>query len=144
MQLSLKRAVVISINAIFTLRISFMNKNLAFIIIGIFYSLYASAQPKITIAETSEHYGETVTICDVVYSGKFIETSKLTLLDMGGPSPKNKLTVLINFADRKNFPGKPETFYENKDACITGKLVEFKGKPEIIVTKPSDIQIGTE
>lgn len=121
-----------------------MKKNLTFIIIAIFYCLSASAQTKITIDEASEHYGETVTICNELYGGKFIEKSKITLLDFGGSYPSNKVTVLINFADRKNFPDKPELFYEKKDVCITGKLIEFKGKPELIITKPSDIQIGSE
>ncbi len=121
-----------------------MKKLLTFIIAAIFYSSHASAQLKIQIDEASKHYGETVTICDLLYGGKFIEKSQLTLLDMGGPYPKTKITVLINSADRKNFPEKPETFYEKKDVCITGKIIEFKGKPQIIVSKPSDIQIGTE
>lgn len=120
-----------------------MKKNLV-LIAAMFYSLHAFAQTKIPIEEASKHYGETVTICDMLYSGKFMEKSKLTLLDMGGPYPKSKITVLINFEDRKNFAEKPETFYEKKDACITGKVVEFNGKPEIVITKPSDIQIGTE
>lgn len=117
---------------------------LTFIIAAMSYSLHATAQTKISIDEASKHYGETVTICEMLYGGKYVEKSKLTLLDMGGPYPKTKLTVLINSEDRKNFPGKPEAFYEKKDVCITGKVIEFKGKPEIIVSKPSDIQIGTE
>ena len=121
-----------------------MKKILTFIIAALSYTSYAGAQTKIPIDEVSEHRGEMVTVCDMLYSGKFIEKSKLTLIEMGGHDSKTKVIILINPADRKNFPAKPETFYERMDACITGKVVEFKGKPGIVVSKPSDIQIGTE
>ena len=109
-------------------------------------SLCISAQNKIAIEEASKHIGETVMICDKIYQGKFIEDSKTqpTFLKMGGVYPKHKITILINFKDRKNFTDKPETYYVEKDVCITGKIVEFKGKPQIIISKPTEIQIGTE
>ena len=109
-------------------------------------SLSMSAQNKIRIEEGSKHIGEIVTVCDKVFEGKFIKDSKAepTLLELGGAFPKRKITVVINFNDRKNFTDKPETYYLDKDVCITGKVIEVKGKPNIVITKPADIQIGTE
>ena len=121
-----------------------MREKLSIIIAVIFCSFYSSAQIKIPIDEASKHNQETVVICDVLRSGKFVEKSKLTIFDMGGSHNDGKITVVINYADRKNFPDNPEKFYEKKEVCITGKIIEFKGESQLIITKPSDIQIGSE
>lgn len=41
----------------------------------------------------------------------------------------------------RTFPGKPEKDYANKNVCVTGKLIDYKGKPEIVATKPAEIKI---
>lgn len=112
---------------------------------ALFASLYISAQNNVPIDEVSKHIGETVTICDKIYEGKFIENSKTqpTFLKMGDIS-KHRITILINFDDRKNFTDKPEIYYPEKDVCITGRVMEVKGKPQIIIRKPTEIQIGSE
>lgn len=109
-------------------------------------SVFVSAQNKITIEEASKHIGEVVTICDKIYEGKFVNDSKKqqTMLELGSHFPKHNLTILINFNDRKNFTEKPEVYYVDKDICLTGKVIEVKGKPNIVVSKPSDLQIGSE
>lgn len=98
---------------------------------------------KITIDEAAKHIGETVTICDNVSGGRFLDSSntKPTLLNMGGVFPNHKLTILINFVDRKNFPTPPEKTYSGKNVCVTGRVIDFKGKPEIIVESPQELKL---
>lgn len=123
-----------------------MLKVFSLILPSFFISLYLSAQTKIAVEEVSKHVGETVTVCDKVYETEFMEKSKqkATFLKMGGVYPMHKLDIIINFKDRKNFGDKPEAYYLEKDVCITGKVVEFKGKPQIIISKPAEIQLGAE
>lgn len=124
-----------------------MRKISTFIIAGSFYAFSATAQTKIPVEEASKHIGQTVTICDKIAGGKFLENAKTrpTLLTMGGGVAANsRLTIVINPEDRKNFPGHPEETFSGKLACVTGKLVDYKGKPEIIVTKPEEIQTLNE
>ena len=123
-----------------------MKKVFTLIAASIAVALSTKAQTKINIDDASKHIGEVVTICDKVYSGRFLDNAKTqpTLLNMGAAFPNHKLTVLINIDHRKNFPGKPEDTYAGKNVCITGKLIDYKGKPEMILTKPEDIQIQSE
>lgn len=126
---------------IFTPLNTTMKKIFTLLTAGLLYTFYTTAQTKVPIEEASKHIGETVTICDKVYGAKFLETSKTqpTFLDLGGNVPNQKLTIVISFDDRKNFTGKPEETFVGKNVCVTGKLVDYKGKPEIIVTRPEDI-----
>ncbi|MDQ6814566.1 MAG: hypothetical protein M3040_12570, partial [Bacteroidota bacterium] len=98
---------------------------------------------KISINDAEKYMGEMVTICDNVSEGRFLETSntKPTLLNMGGIFPNHKLTILINFVDRKNFKTAPEKTYSGRNVCVTGKIIEFKGKPEIVVDSPDQLKM---
>ncbi|MCW3081764.1 hypothetical protein [Segetibacter sp.] len=118
-----------------------MKKIFPFIAAGMFYTFCSHAQTKVSLEDAANNIGKIVTICDKVSGAKFPEHSKTqpTLLNFGGVAPHHKLTVVINAEDRKNFTTKPEDIYTGKQVCVTGKLIDFKGKPEIIVTKPDEI-----
>ena len=107
---------------------------------AIVFSCYVTGQTKISIDDGAKYIGQTVTICDKVYRGDFVENSQ-TLLSLGGVYPHNKLTVLINADKSKNFSKKIESFYPGKNICVTGKLINFKGKPEIIVSSGDQVLI---
>jgi micrococcal nuclease len=118
-----------------------MKKILPFITAGLFFTVCGLAQTKVSLDDAAKNIGKTVTICDKVSGARFLEHSKTqpTLLNMGGVAPNNKLTIVINPEDRKNFTAKPEDTYAGKHVCVTGKLLDYKGKPEIIVTRPEEI-----
>ncbi|MCW3108350.1 MAG: hypothetical protein JWQ09_2856 [Segetibacter sp.] len=120
-----------------------MTKALPLILASFLYTVYTTAQTKIPIDEAGKHIGEIVTVCDKVYGGRFVEKSKTqpTFLNLGAAFPKQKLTILINFGNRKYFPEKPEEYYPLKNVCVTGKLIDYEGLPEIIVNKPEEIKI---
>ncbi len=118
-------------------------KNLLFALLLAFLSFTSDAQVQIEAAKAKEHYGEVVTLCGKIYSGRYLENAnnQPTLLNLGGEYPKQLVTIAIFQVDRKNFPFKPETYYPNTEVCVTGKLIEFRGSPEIIVQNTEQIKL---
>ncbi|MGZ3778862.1 MAG: hypothetical protein ACXVAZ_14465 [Mucilaginibacter sp.] len=109
-----------------------------------FISLIAysvSAQTRIAAKDAAKHLNQTVTIADKVYSTKLIENTNMVLLDLGGEHPNQYLTVVIKGEDRAKFNGKPEEYYKGRDVTVTGKLIDYHGKPEIIVSSPGDLKL---
>lgn len=120
-----------------------MRKFIIVTLAAIITSFSVSAQTKITPDDAAKHIGDSVIVCGKIFGGRYFDKSdnKITLLNMGAPYPQSPLTIVIEEADRKNFTLKPEEFYTDKDVCISGMLKEFKGKPQIIVTKEANIVI---
>lgn len=117
-----------------------MKKIILFIaIIGLF-ALKASAQSTISAKDAAKHINEKVTVCDKIWSTKLLDASNMTFLDMGGYHPNQLLTIVIKGEDRGKFKDKPEDVYKGRVACVTGTIIDFKGKPEIVVTDPDQIK----
>lgn len=118
-----------------------MKKYLLFLFISL-AGVAASPQTKIAAKDAAKHLNETVTIADKVYSTKLIENTKMVLLDLGGTHPNQYLTVVIRGGDRSKFNAKPQEYYRGRDVIVTGKLINYKGKPEIIVSSPNELKLG--
>lgn len=97
----------------------------------------------ISIDSAKLYANQTVTICEKIYGGIFLDKSKkrITLLNMGGAYPKQKLTVLIPDTCRFLFSQVPETYFKNKNVCITGQILLYNNKYEIVLVKPEDIVV---
>lgn len=96
----------------------------------------------IGIDDLEKYIGKTVKICTKVYGTKQLTTgSKPTFLNCGADYPKSLLTVVIYESDLGNFRNNPEKYYHKKDICVTGRLVLFKDKPEIIVKNEGQIEV---
>lgn len=106
----------------------------------IFSCLNAFSQTRITAKESSKHLNEKVMVCDQVFGGKYLDHSNITLIDVGGNHPHELLTLVIRGNDRKKFKTAPEDTFKGKKVCITGKIVDYKGKPEIMITDPEQIK----
>jgi|GEM_PF-2070791 hypothetical protein len=87
-----------------------------------------------------KHIGDSVIVSTAgkLYSGRLIESNHMTLLNIGGDNPNQDFTVVINSADRAKF-GQPEVDLKGKLVSVYGKVVGYKGKPEIIVTEPTQL-----
>lgn len=120
-----------------------MKKIILFAAIIALFSFKASAQTTITAKDAAKHINEKVTVCDKIWSTKLLDGSNMTFLDMGGYHPNQLLTIVIKGEDRSKFKNKPEEDYKQKNVCITGTIINFKGKPEIVVTDPSQITLDT-
>jgi len=101
----------------------------------------ASAQTTVAAKNAAKHIGETVTICDKVFSGKLVTPSNTTLMNIGSYDPDLTLTVVIPATARDKFKGTPEADYTGKDVTVTGKLISYKGKPGIIIIDPKQLKI---
>jgi len=101
-----------------------------------------NAQTKIELDEVSNHIGDSVTVCGLVASMRFFENSnrKPTFLNIGDKYPNQKITLVIWDDVRKNFKEAPETFL-NKKICITGRIILYKEKPEIVIERPEQVSV---
>jgi len=86
------------------------------------------------------HVGETATVCGVVASAKYEADAKSqpTLLDLGKAYPNAVFAAVLDGNNRPKF-GTPETSLRGKRICVTGKISDYHGKPEIVLTDPSQL-----
>jgi hypothetical protein len=84
-----------------------------------------------------KYIGKKVTACGRVFGIK--STDKVTFMNVGDKYPNSPLTVVIFEKDKGKFQPSIEELFADKNICIKGEVVEYKGKAEIIVAKPEDI-----
>jgi hypothetical protein len=117
-----------------------MKKLLIFTAFVILFTFKAMAQTTVPVKNAAKHIGETVIICDKVFSGKQVPSSNTTLLSIGD-GPNQDLTIMIPAVYRNKFRGNPEIDYIGRDVIIKGKLVNDHGKPRIVVTDPKQLKV---
>lgn len=119
---------------LFLLQKQNMRKGLA-VFIGLLLLTTVNGQQTVSIDSLNQHIGDSVTVCTKIYGGIFLDRNKdsVTLLNAGGRYPDAPLTVLVGIKARNQFTEAPEVFFKNKEVCITGKIILYKDKPEIIV-----------
>jgi hypothetical protein len=90
--------------------------------------------------EAAKHVGENVTICGLVVSAKYAAQARggPTFFDFGKPYPNAIFTALILGNDRAKF-GTPEKTFQGKQACVTGQIQLYQGKPQIILSDPKQL-----
>jgi len=103
------------------------------------------AAATIPASAAKDHMNETGTVCGKVVGTRYLDQSpsKITFLNFDKPYPETPFTAIISGADRAKF-GEPEKAYLNKDLCVTGKIVEYNGKPEIVLTDPSQVRVESK
>lgn len=109
----------------------------------ILLSLLTHAQQEIKIEDAAKHEGDSVKICTKIFGAKYFEGSKgsPTLLNAGAKYPDAPLTLVIFGESRATFKNKPEEFYTDKNVCVTGRIVMYKGKPEIVLTSEAQMEV---
>src|SRR5262245_10073049 len=88
--------------------------------------------------------GLTKTVCGKVASSKYASGSNRQpkFLNLDRAYPDQIFTILISGIDRPKFKAAPEDVFQGKRVCVTGDIQSYRGKPEIIVSEPS--QIGSD
>ena len=96
-------------------------------------------------AEAAAHIGEEAIICGEVTGAKFSSHRKRkpTFIDFGPPHPHQHFTALIWGEHRDKFDYVPESLM-GKTICVSGTITEYKGRAEIKVSDPSQIEIVTD
>jgi micrococcal nuclease len=67
--------------------------------------------------------------------------AKPTLLNFVRPYPDHPFSVMIPNSARPKFKDPPEALFNGKTVCVTGAIIDYRGKPEIVVEDPSQIVI---
>jgi hypothetical protein len=99
-----------------------------------------AAADTIPSAEAKGHVGETGTVCGKVADTRYLESGRQpTFLNFDKRYPEHTFTAVIFGENRSKF-GTPEKDYLDKDICVSGKIEEFNGKPQIVVTEKSQIK----
>ena len=121
-----------------------MKKILLINAFALLFAFTASAQKIISASDAAKHLNEKVTICEKVFSTKLITPSNITFLDLGGFHPNQMLTVVIKGEDRSKFKDAPDEYFKGRSVCVTGTVIDYKGKPEIVVSDPSQIKLSLQ
>ena len=103
------------------------------------FSKAAAAQTRISIDSVGAHIGDSAIVCTRVYGIK--TTDKVTFINMGAPFPNAPLTVVVFAKDLPALKDKLDTLITDKQVCVTGKLITYRGKTEIIVSRTEDIVV---
>jgi hypothetical protein len=113
----------------------------AVLVVAVLWATQGLAQISISAAEAKNHVGEKATVCGEVASTHYAATShgNPTFINLDRPYPNQIFTVLIWGSDRPKF-GDPEEAYRSKHICVTGKISDYKGVPEIVAYEPSQIK----
>ena len=95
----------------------------------------------LTTADAKAHIREHATVCGVVKSARWASNSnrRPTFLNLDEAYPRQAFTVVIFEENRGKFTPAPEDQFKDKHICVTGKIEEFRGAPEIVVSAPAQI-----
>ena len=112
----------------------------------IFFSVSLSAQHKVPVKEAYKHIGETVTVCGTIPGDQlfFDQKTKNTYLLLGEGAQDKRVTIVIPAETSKKVINKPKNYYANKSVCVTGKIVELHGKPEMVINNENKIRFEDE
>jgi hypothetical protein len=99
------------------------------------FAFHASAQEKFNINNFDKYVGKKATLCDTVFSYKILSDS-VTLLNMGGEYPHQTFTVAITGKEiQLNYDD-----IKGKHICVTGDISSYKGRAEVLIYHPNQIE----
>lgn len=89
------------------------------------------------------HIGQKKTVCGKVASAFFSFKSRgqPTFLNLDKPYPEHVFTAVIWGSDRGQFNEAPEKAFREKRICVAGLITTYRGKPQIRVNSPSQIEL---
>lgn len=115
-----------------------MRKTLLIVVLIFMASSYAFAENTINWKDAANHYGKYKTVEGTIVSGKCLP--KVCFLNFD-KDYKTTFAAVIFASDFSKFPANPDQYYRNKKVQVIGTIKEYKGKPEIILKDPGQIQI---
>jgi hypothetical protein len=89
-------------------------------------------------SDIARHAGETLTVTGTVSEVFTDRRSGVTFVDMGGAYPDNGFTGVIFPEDASRFSDMASL--DGRSAKLTGQVRLYRGKPEIVLTSPSQIE----
>jgi DNA/RNA endonuclease YhcR with UshA esterase domain len=112
------------------------------LLLWFFLAVTAHAADPLGPSDAVNHIGEEATVCGEVSGAKYSDhrQRKPTFIDFGPPHPNQFFTALIWGEYREKFDYLPESLL-GKTICVSGTITEHKGRPEIKVRDPSQIDV---
>jgi endonuclease/exonuclease/phosphatase family metal-dependent hydrolase len=101
-------------------------------------SSFRTDLPQISWEKAADHYGQECVVYGTVVAARDIGSRCFLNFH---PNFREHFTVVVNSADYGKFPESPDAHYKGKHVRVVGKIIEYQGKPEIIVTGPEVIEI---
>jgi hypothetical protein len=89
----------------------------------------------IDIHDAANHYNEYVQVSAVVHGYKALDN--MTLVNLGAAYPDQLLTVVLRGDAKDIYSG-----WDGQTISVTGKIVSYKDKPEIVVTDPKLVVVA--
>lgn len=104
-------------------------------------SAFSVRSQSITPSQAKKNVGKSVTVCGEVTSTHYTaqEEGNPTYLFFGAPSPNQSFTVMIRETDLVKFYANPVD-WKGDTICVTGTIEMIHGKPEMVVTEPTQIE----
>ncbi|MFH1259246.1 MAG: thermonuclease family protein [Elusimicrobiota bacterium] len=91
--------------------------------------------------QSGNYYGREVIVEGKVV-GAYRSKTNIVFLNFDKTYPNQYFVGVIFSSDQYKFVEAPEKYYAGKTVRIKGKIKEYRGKPEIIIKDPSQIEIG--
>lgn len=103
---------------------------------------YSVRAQTVTLDNIASFENQRIVLCEKI-TGTFQSKneSKVTYLNFGAPYPNHSFTVVIFKKDLEHFDYDPVTFLKNKTVCVSGIVVFYKNKPQIIASSPDQIVV---
>jgi len=95
-------------------------------------------------AEDATHYvGSKITVCGKVVSTRYSAKGKTspTYINLDYRFPNQVFTAVVHGKDRINFSYEPDQYLKDKRVCFTGRVGEFKGTPQMIITDEHKVEV---
>src|SRR5437868_10635492 len=109
------------------------------ILLTFFVILSCTGKAQVSPKFAKDYVGKMATVCGRI-TGTHITKSGKILINFGGEYPNELFTAVIMEDDTAKFTDyNPAEFPDNKKICLRGRIVDYKGKPEIIVKNPSQV-----
>lgn len=98
---------------------------------------------RINAFDAAEYIGTVAEVCGRVASAEYVTQvgGDPTFINLERPHPDQPFTAVIWGDDRHKWQTLPEQHYRNKEICVTGRIDEHEGTPQIRVTSPEQISV---
>ena len=97
----------------------------------------SNALPEIAAMEATNYMGQEVIVTDKVAQVTLRAT--VALINLNQKYPESPLTCVVRNQDTNKFPNLESYF--GKPVEITGRIISYQGRPEIILTLPDQIKL---
>jgi hypothetical protein len=111
------------------------------LILTVLFGIAIFAAPFAT-REASAHVGEHGVVCGTVEGGYYGRNIRghPTFLNLDAPYPQQPFRVVI-WGEHRHLFGQPEKRLQGQKICVSGKIGEYRGVPQIVLRSPGQLEV---